>query len=215
MSKSKTTISAAYPPGSFGTKEHEKKKTKEHEKKKQSVNFNHSELLIVLDTPKISRKKSNVKRDSESGSIDSTSYFTPTSILKVKQMMRRSTSPLSISSYSSSKREFGETKLRFNIPNLNLSEDLIEHDEERTKNDEVEDIEMQEHKDVNDDSCMIGTFGSVQDTFNLNPSIQTATSKQSHDESIEMFESEYDVTLPVASSLDTKPKFSEPILSCE
>ncbi len=115
--KSKTTIE-----GSSRTK-NSLNATKSTPKTSSSDN----EFLSILETPQIRRKSpANRNKLSIDTSSISSNYFTPTSILKVKQLMRRSTSPSSLASSPVSTTRLNSSKtlqstplqhkLRFSVP---------------------------------------------------------------------------------------------------
>lgn len=90
-------------------------------------------LLSLLETPQIKRR-SAVKNKVEIEKSSALSYVTPTSILKVKQFIRRSTSPSSLaSSPSATKTKSVEStplqhKLRFSVPDQDSSYVIPEED---------------------------------------------------------------------------------------
>ena len=106
-------------------------KTKQSAKKFDS---SQNQLLSILETPQIKRRSAVKNRvDIDKDSVQSFG-FTPTSILKVKQMMRRSTSPSSLaSSPSVTKPKSLEStpahhKLRFSVPEKDSSYTIQEED---------------------------------------------------------------------------------------
>ncbi|CAG2164445.1 unnamed protein product [Oppiella nova] len=102
----------------------------------KQLNSSQNELLTVLETPQIKRK-SLANKSKPNLDVQIQNYFTPTSILKVKQMMRRSVSPSTITSPSISMKSTPnktlestslQQKLRFSVPDSpNFTEDSVEN----------------------------------------------------------------------------------------
>lgn len=153
-----------------------------------------SELLSLLETPQIKRKTPGYKRSQFDLSSTSSHYFTPTSILKVKHMMRRSISPSSIVSSPTHLSKMGvgkvssplQTKLRFA--------------------DASPDKELAE----SEDSMEVARFPGVKDTMMLK--LKNPVQVTSFDQEEITEKTDLSTVVELAEDSILQPHFSEPNL---